>query len=290
MENASPPSDSGAEERAGSASDGELAPEASLIDLGTRQHYEDAALYDYEYRRRRNDLAFYRDLAARLVRPPGAILDLACGTGRVTTALVRAGFAVVGLDLSLPMLQRARARCGQLGRAARERAMFVRADIRDFALGRQFPLVLMAFNSFEHLYTRVEVAACLERVRACLADGGRFAFDVQNPDLRWLGRDPRKRWARTRFSHPTTGQSLYYSTNHIYDPVSQIAIIRLYYEPVDQPGTERVVHLSQRKFFPAELEALLWMGGFAIESRFGDFSRQPLDGDAESQVLVCRKR
>ena len=109
--------------------------------------------------------------------------------------------------------------------------------------------MIAAFNVLEHLYTRVEVDACLRRVAAHLAPGGAFAFDVQLPDLAWLLRDPTKRWARTRFTDPTTGRAIFYSTNHDYDPVGQIALIRLYYEPVDgTPG--RIVKLSQRKFFP----------------------------------------
>jgi SAM-dependent methyltransferase len=187
------------------------------------------------------------------------------------------------------MLERAQARLSRLGRH-KTRAHLLRGDMRRFALGRRFPLVLMAFNSFEHLYTRVEVAACLERVAGHLAPGGVFAFDVQNPDLRWLCRDPRKRWARTRFRHPETGERLVYTTNHLYDPVSQIALIRLYYAPEEEGGREKVVTLSQRKFFPAELEALLHAGGFRITERYGDFADEPLTGEAESQVQVCTVR
>jgi hypothetical protein len=47
------------------------------------------------------------------------------------------------------------------------------------------------------------------------------------------------------------------------------------------------VKLSQRKFFPAELEALVAHAGFRVTERYGDFSFRPLDGSAESQVLVC---
>jgi SAM-dependent methyltransferase len=255
-----------------------------------REHYEDVDLYDYEYRRRRRDVLFYRQLARQVLGGSGRVLELACGSGRVTTALLRDGHEVVGLDLSAPMLRRAAERVERLGQAARRRAMLVRADARSFALAARFPLVLMAFNAFEHLYTRVDVAACLGRVRAHLAPGGRFAFDVQNPNLFWLSRDPSRRWARTAFRHPRTGERLVYSTNHDYDPVSQIALIRLFYAPAVGPGRERVVHLGQRKFFPAELEALLAHAGFAVERRYGDFSGQPLDGAAESQVLVCRLR
>jgi hypothetical protein len=47
------------------------------------------------------------------------------------------------------------------------------------------------------------------------------------------------------------------------------------------------VKLSQRKFFPAELEALLAHGGFRVAERFGDFTGRPLDASAESQVIVA---
>src|SRR5262249_55022869 len=146
-----------------------------------------------------------------------------------------------------------------------------------------------------------------QRVAAHLEPGGCFAFDVQMPDLAWLIRDPAKRWARTRFTDPSTGTSMYYSTNHDYDPVRQIAMIRLYYEPASEARAEassaaaaqrqpaaggvapggRVVQLSQRKFFPAELEALVGHAGFRVAERYGDFSFRPLGGSAESQVLVC---
>lgn len=271
-------------------SDGPTGGAEDLFDRGCHEHYDDPDLYDFEYRRRRGDVQFYRGLARELLGAGGRVLELACGTGRVTTALLRDGHSVVGLDLSQPMLQRAATRIDQLGRGAKQRAWLVRADARQFALAARFPLIVMAFNAFEHLYTRVEVAACLERVRAHLAPGGRFVFDVQNPNLRWLARDPARRWARTVFRHPTSGERLVYTTNHDYDPVSQIALIRLYYAPMGPPGREQVVHLSQRKFFPAELEALVSHGGFAVEHRYGDFARLPLDGDAESQVLVCRAR
>jgi len=48
-----------------------------------------------------------------------------------------------------------------------------------------------------------------------------------------------------------------------------------------------VVQLSQRKFFPAELEALVAHAGFRVTARYGDFSFRPLDAAADSQVLVC---
>jgi len=289
-----------------------------LVDAGSREHYADAALYDYEYRRRRADVTFYRELARR--RGADRILELGAGSGRVTVPLARDGRHVVALDQSAAMLGRLGDRVARLPAAVAARITPVAGDLRTFSVGGRFPLAIAAFNVLEHLYTRGEVTACLQRVAAHLAPGGAFAFDVQLPDLAWLARDPSKRWAKTRFTDPTTGRAMYYSTNHDYDPVSQIALIRLYYEPADEPEPgsppadagrkpaleeprrrarsapgapaarttpTRIVKLSQRKFFPAELEALVAHAGFRVTERYGDFSFRPLDGTAESQVLVC---
>jgi SAM-dependent methyltransferase len=234
-------------------------------------------------------VTFYRELARRRLGGPGRILELGCGSGRVTIPLARDGHHVVALDRSPEMLDRLRARIAAIPAAAAARITPAEADLRDFTVpGPRFPLAVAAFNVLEHLYTRGEVDACLRRVADHLTPDGVFAFDVQLPDLAWLLRDPGKRWARTRFTDPSTKRPMLYSTNHDYDPVSQIVLIRIYYDPVDGDGPGRVVQLSQRKFFPAELEALVSHAGMRVVERYGDFSFGPLGPGAESQVLVCQ--
>ncbi len=258
-----------------------------LVDAGSREHYADAALYDYEYRRRRADVTFYRELATKRLGGPGRILELGAGSGRVTMPLARDGHDVVALDQSPAMIAGLRARIAKLPPAVAKRVTVLPGELCTFEAPGKFSLVIAAFNVLEHLYTRGELDACLRRVAAHLAPGGAFAFDVQLPDLAWLSRDPQKRWAKTRFTDPTTGRATFYSTNHDYDPVNQIALIRIYYDPVDGRGPSRIVKLTQRKYFPAELEALVAHAGLRVAARYGDFFWGPLDGYAESQVLIC---
>ncbi|MGE0549506.1 MAG: class I SAM-dependent methyltransferase [Kofleriaceae bacterium] len=260
-----------------------------LADAGSREHYADAALYDYEYRRRRADVTFYRELAKRRLGKQGRILELGAGSGRVSIPLARDGHSVVALDQATAMLSRLEAKRARLPTAVRDRITPAQGELCTFTLRDKFPLIIAPFNVVEHLYTRGEVDACLRRAAAHLAPGGAFVFDVQLPDLAWLIRDPRKRWAKTRFTDPSTGRAMFYSTNHDYDPISQIVLIRLYYEPVDGTAPARIVKLSQRKFFAQELEALVAHAGFRVTARYGDFSWGPLVETSESQVLVCEQ-
>jgi SAM-dependent methyltransferase len=246
-------------------------------------------------------VTYYRALARRVLgaataSASGHLLELGAGSGRVTIPLARDGHHVTAVDVAPAMLERLRGRVAALPAASRGRVAVVAGDLRDFTVpparvpAGGFRLAIAAFNVLEHLYTRGEVNACLRRVAAHLAPDGLLAFDVQVPDLGWLSRDPGRRWARTRFTDPSTGQAVTYSTNHDYDPVGQIAMIRLYYDPVDprRGPPARVVQLSQRKFFPAELEALVAHAGFRVVERHGDFAGGPLGPTSESQILLCR--
>jgi SAM-dependent methyltransferase len=263
----------------------------AALDAGTREHYEDARLYDHEYGRRREDVAYYRRIADQFAPRGGAVLELGCGSGRITLPLVKDGHEVVGVDLSAQMLATLEKKAARLTDGARRRLKIVQGDFLGLNLRRRFPLVISPFNALMHCYTRRDMELLLSVVRKHLAPGGRFVFDVMNPDLPWLSRDSTKRWARTRFRHPQTGAWMVYSTDLTFDTPMQVAFMRIYYEKLTdgkKSSRARVVRLAHRYFFPRELEALLHYNGFVIESHDGDFDGEPLATDSEMQVCVCR--
>jgi SAM-dependent methyltransferase len=277
------------------------APAVSLTpadeEAGAREPFEDAALYDHEYRRRRADVTFYRRLARERLASglPGPLLDLACGTGRVTVPLLRDGHTVVGLDRARPMLARAASRLLRLPAARRARAQLVRADLRRFWFRTKFALAICAFHSLQHLIDDRDLLRFLRCVRASLLDDGWLAFDVLPPDPVWIGRDPSRRWARTTFHHPVSGERLVYTTNHVYDPGRRALHMRLYFQPVDAEGRpaglERVQRLCHRQFDPKEVGRLLDRAGFELLASFGGFDGRPLvDTDDEQHIYVARPR
>ena len=277
--------------------DGKAAEEA-----GAREAFEDAALYDFEYRRRRADVRFYRRIAQeRLEAGPGTILDLACGTGRLLLPLLRDGHTVVGVDRSAPMLARAAGRVRRLTPSRRQRALLVRGDLRRLpTTERRFTLAICAFHSVQHLVDEADLIAFFRSAHASLIPGGWLAFDLLPPDPAWIHRDPTRRWGRTVFRHPGTSERFVYTNNHTYDPARRALHIRLYYQPIDQAGRpsgrERVLRLCHRQLTPDEIASLLARAGLQLVTAFGGFDGRPLAGVGggvdepdDEHIYVARK-
>ena len=66
----------------------------------------------------------------------------------------------------------------------RDNVELVQGKIPSFDLRNRFGLVICPFNSFLHLLSAEEQLSCLTRVHQHLVPGGRFAFDVFDPDIR----------------------------------------------------------------------------------------------------------
>ncbi|MFH1805858.1 MAG: class I SAM-dependent methyltransferase [Pseudomonadota bacterium] len=107
----------------------------------------------------------------------GPVLELGCGTGRIAGAIADTGIAVEGLDLSEPMLARARRKYPDL--------VWHQGDMSDFDLGRKFALVIIPFRGFQELTSVAQQRACLARAFDHLRPGGRLVMDLIDPDLRY---------------------------------------------------------------------------------------------------------
>jgi SAM-dependent methyltransferase len=102
----------------------------------------------------------------------GDVLDLGCGTGRVTLHLARRGHRVIGLDHDAMLLAALRERAGELAVEA------VHADAREFVLERPVVLALAPMQTLQLLEGSEDRIACLRRVATALVPGGRFAAAI----------------------------------------------------------------------------------------------------------------
>ena len=254
-----------------------------------RDPFEDAVLYDWEYRRRRDDVRFYRTLADER---GGPILDLGCGTGRLMLPLLRAGHTVVGIDRAPAMLARAAARVRRLAPGVRRRALLLRGDMRQLPVRRRFEFAVAAFHTIQHLATDRELARFFAGVARTLRPGGWFAFDTFAPNAQFLtranaGRKARgdRRWARTHFRHPATGRRTEYSESYRLD--GRILTTTFHYRAVG--ARQRRVALVHRLLSPTDIERLLAGSGLTLIATWGGFDGQPLDAKTEQHVYLVRR-
>lgn len=254
-------------------------------DAGATAHYAEPAYYTAAYRARRQDVKRYVALA---VASGGPVLECGIGNGRVALPIARAGIEVVGFDRSRPMLEDLARRLARAPRAVRERVRAVRADLRSFRLGARFPLVIAPFNTVLHLYTHADFAAFLARVREHLAPGGELAFDWSVPVPADLARDPARRYPSRPVRHPRSAAPVPYAERFEYDPLRQLLLVHMEFEPIDGPPF--TVPLTHRQYFPAELSALVEDLGWEITGLTADFTAEPAHDGADSLLMRARPR
>lgn len=244
--------------------------------------YQDARLYNALGTAQfgGSDLAYWRRQCRKY---GGPVLELACGSGRLTIPLAEEGADIEGLDLSPAMLALAREKFGERGLRLRWHL----GDAADFTIDRRFSTIFLPNNSLAHLLTRQDLLNCLTCVRRHLADGGRFLLDYFNPSLPLLMRDPAGRHPVADFLHPDTGERVVVTESGVYDTATQINHIRWFWRFGDHDA-EVVSDLPMRVYFPQELDALLSCAGFVIKEKYGDYDLSPFTTASQKQLIVAQ--
>jgi SAM-dependent methyltransferase len=245
-----------------------------------------ADIYDFSYEDFTEDADFYQNLAESV---DGPLLELGVGSGRVAIPLAEAGYEVVGLDNSPSMLEQARARLKKV-RKLKGSVELIEGDMTSFDLGRQFGLVYVAANTFQHLLTTEAQLACLERARAHLAPDGLFAFSVRSPaSVPW---EPAE-WAPLQLNwtrqDPESGDLIMKMAAEQPDPGRMVRRITYVYDRVSPDGAvkRQVFTTELRHATEAELTLLLQQAGLRVTHVYGDYDLSPA-GFGDDLIFVAR--
>ncbi|WP_207782382.1 class I SAM-dependent methyltransferase [Phytoactinopolyspora limicola] len=178
--------------------------------------YSHARLYDLMFPAAGPAVEFYR---AAVNRRGGCVLELGCGTGHKLIPIASDGHPCVGLDFSADMLAEAQRKASEHGVAVE----WVQGDMRAFDLDRTFDFVFITANSLLHLHEAEDLVSCFRSVRRHLAPGGRFMFDVFNPNVRLLAEADGVRRTRESlsFTDPDRGD-VSVDVAEIYDAPAQV--------------------------------------------------------------------
>jgi SAM-dependent methyltransferase len=260
--------------------------------------YERPGDYDLEHEGDDEDIEFY----SRLVRQlrPRRVLELACGSGRVTIPLARLAeeldFDLAGLELADPMIAEAEKKRRELDPNVARRVRLVQADLRFWRSDAAFDLIVIPCSSLSHLLTIDDQLAAWRSAHANLSDGGRFVADLTMPNLTVYAESMQTPPRATveidvDTSDPETGARLLRYKTTRYMPHEQRAEIRFLYDkfPRGERVDRYVSDFECHVYYPREVELLFRSTGFALEARYGDYSMRPLRHTSRQMIMIGRR-
>lgn len=232
----------------------------------------------------RRDVGFY---VAEAKAAGGQVLELGCGTGRILLPIARAGCTIAGVDSSSQMLARCKEKLAAEAATVQARVMLQQRDIRDFALGAKYALIIAPFRVVQQLARIDDQLRFLAAVAHHLAPTGRFVFDVFNPRFDALTSADGVEREDTPELRLADGRTLRRGARvtrvRWVDQVSETELI--YYVG----GKRYVQAFDMRWYLAAELQHLLARAGFTVRAMYGDFARSALV-DASPDIVTIAER
>ena len=209
----------------------------------------------------------------------GILLDVACGTGTLTSLLCGKGYEIIAVDNSPDMLQIARQRLSEID----PDALVLCQDMRSLDLYGTVDAAICTLDSVNHLIETEDVAAAFASVSLFLRPGGLFLFDVNT---------------RSKHENVLSGHTFVYEDDVAFlvwqntecDADGCVDImIDVFTRQEDGRYHRESEDFTERAYEPKILCELLQAAGLTIEGVYGDLTREPPKADEERIVFVCRK-
>lgn len=224
-----------------------------------------------------SDLQFYMKWLPK--KEDAKILELCCGTGRLTLPIAKAGYNICGVDYTPSMLEQAEVKASEAGLDIN----FIEADIRTLNLPEKFDLIFIPFNSIHHLYMNEDLFKALKSVENHLKEGGLLLLDCFNPNIRYVVESEKQEQLIAEYT-TSDGREVLIKQTMRYENATQINRIKWYYYINGE--FHSIQNLDMRLFFPKELDSYLQWAGFDIIHKFGDFKEEAFNDNSEKQIYV----
>lgn len=240
-------------------------------------------LYDAHHKLYQEDIPFWLGLAAEAGDP---ILELGCGTGRVSLPLAHAGYTVYALDRDATMLTWLQS---QTPPELPGSLHLMQADFTRLPFSQPFPLIIMPCNTCSML-TQTQREEMLKQVASHLLPGGIFAASLPNPDV--LRRQPLRAAAEIEetFLHPVDGNPVQVSSE--WRRLKAELIITWHYDHLLPDG--RVNRFSTQVQYSlqsaSEYVTEILDAGLHLVNLYGDFEHHEYSPQAEHLILIAQLR
>lgn len=227
------------------------------------------------------DVQFFQEESKRI---PGHVLELMCGTGRLTLPLLAEGVSLTCVDGSPEMLAQLRAKLTH----TRHSPEILEQDVTRLSLSKRYDLAIVPFNSFSEITSNSDQIDALKSIRNHLTAHGKVIVTLHNPTMRLKRVDGRPHEVGP-IPADEMGGTLSLTLTEKYDASSGIVAGNEVFAAHDSTGRllwRREVPLAFRLLSLESFEALAAQVGLSIQTVYGDYDRSSFNS-AESPFIIC---
>lgn len=209
-----------------------------------------------------------------LEKRPELVLDLACGTGRMSRTLAERGYDMIGVDGSEAMLAEAYGQGGGI--------LYLQQDMRELELYGTVGAVVCCLDSINYLLEKEDVSRVFSLVHNYLDPNGLFLFDVNTPykfeniygDQAYILED----------------ETAFCGWQNEYDPETGICdfYLSLFEEQRDGSYLRSDEHQRERCYDRETLKRLLEQNGLELLGIYGDYDFSEPREDTERYYIAAR--
>lgn len=212
----------------------------------------------------------------------GILLDLGCGTGKLSEAMSGLGYDVIGVDNSEEMLSAALEKKLQSGGDI----IYLNQDMTELDLYGTVDAAVSALDSLNHLTDYDDFCTALEKVSLFLHPDGVFVFDVNTCYKH------RKILADNTFVYDYGDVYCAWQNSHRENDVIQMDL-DIFVTEDGENYLRMEDHFSERAYDEGQIEEALHKAGLEIQAIYGEDSFEP-PGDGEQRLIYvvkhCKKK
>lgn len=242
-------------------------------------------LYDLFNQKCKDDIQLYIDL----FRDADKVLELGVGTGRIAIPLAEQGISIVGVDISLEMLDLLRKKLISSSPTIKKRIELIQQDFCKLSIAEKFNYAVYPFCTFNYLLTLTQQVEALTALKKHLNKDAIVVFDLMtiNTFKDMLYKTDIVPFETTYDSE--MGLDVIMLTQGFFNQATQVYTQERffkYYTNLDGV-LEKRVRMTNRIFFLGEFQMLLEKCGYKIKELYGSYKLSPFTTASENLIVIA---
>ncbi len=235
--------------------------------------------YHLEMADYREDVPFY----TALLQNEDKVLELGCGTGRLTRLLAASCRHITGVDRSVEMLEIA-------DRNTLNNITYKQMDMLALSFSIPFDVIIIPYNTINLLGERDKIERCLKLCRKHLKDTGRLAIQVYHPDIATKKTKETEKQFQFAIFKDHEGGKVIKETLKWLDESSAILSLEERYRVRPAGGGEKNRDLRHTlKLYTPDYEywkTELHHCGFSIQQTMGNSAGKPFNAEKDTVLYI----